>query len=66
MHKNVLIVVLIIESALVLAGLLLKQDVWAGIVCYWTVLLMKNISDLYDGGQSGTGNRRGDAGTEDD
>jgi len=46
--KNLMIVLLIIESALVLVGLLMKQDVWVGIVCYWAVLLMKNISDYID------------------
>ena len=35
-------------STLVLIGLLMKQDVWVGIVCYWAVLLMKNISDYID------------------
>jgi hypothetical protein len=39
---------LIVESALILVGLLLKQDVWVGIVCYWAVLLVKNISDYID------------------
>lgn len=46
--KNLMIILLIIESALVLVGLLMKQDVWVGIVCYWAVLLMKNISDYID------------------
>ena len=46
--KNFMIVMLIVESALVLIGLLLKKDVWVGIVCYWAVLLMKNISDYID------------------
>ena len=46
--KNLMIVMLIFESALVLIGLLLKKDVWVGIVCYWAVLLMKNISDYID------------------
>ena len=46
--KNLMIVMLILESALVLIGLLLKQDVWFGIVCYWMILLMKNINDYID------------------
>ena len=46
--KIFFIVMLIVESALVLIGLLLKQDVWVGIVCYWAVLLVKNISDYID------------------
>ncbi len=46
--KNFFIVMLIVESALILVGLLLKQDVWVGIVCYWAVLLVKNISDYID------------------
>ena len=46
--KNFMTVMLIVESALVLIGLLLKKDVWVGIVCYWAVLLMKNISDYID------------------
>ena len=43
--KNLMVIMLIVESALVLIGLLMKQDVWVGIVCYGAVLLMKNISD---------------------
>ena len=39
---------LLIESALVLAGLLLKLDVWFGIVCYWSVLTLKNLTDFMD------------------
>ena len=46
--KCVLTACLLVESALVLIGLLLKQDVWFGIVCYWAVLTMKNLSDLMD------------------
>lgn len=46
--KNLMVILLIIESALVLIGLLMKQDVWFGIVCYWAILLMKNISDYID------------------
>lgn len=55
--KNLMIVMLIIESALVLIGLLLKQDVWVGIVCYWAVLLMKNISDYIDEKRNDHGRR---------
>ena len=44
--KCVMTTCLLVESALVLVGLLLKQDVWFGIVCYWAVLTMKNLSDL--------------------
>lgn len=47
--KDLMTLCLLIESALVLAGLLLKQDVWLGIVCYWTVLTLKNLSDYMDG-----------------
>lgn len=47
--KELMTLCLLIESALVLAGLLLKQDVWLGIVCYWTVLTLKNLSDYMDG-----------------
>lgn len=46
--KNFFIVMLIVESALVLSGLLMKRDVWGIIVCYWAVLLVKNISDYID------------------
>ncbi len=45
---NFLIICLIIESALVLFGLLMGWNVWVGIVCYWVVLLMKNINDYLD------------------
>lgn len=34
---------LIVESALVLITLLMGKNSWLGIVCYWAVLLMKNI-----------------------
>ena len=46
--SNILIICLIIESALVLFGLIMGWNVWVGIVCYWTVLLAKNISDYMD------------------
>lgn len=46
--RNLMTIILIIESALVLIGLVMKQDVWVGIVCYWAVLLMKNINDYID------------------
>ena len=46
--KCVMTACLLVESALVLIGLLLKQEVWFGIVCYWAVLTMKNLSDLMD------------------
>ena len=46
--KIILIICLIIESALVLFGLLMGWNVWVGIVCYWVVLLMKNINDYLD------------------
>ena len=39
---------LIVESALVLITLLIGKNAWLGIVCYWAVLLMKNISDFID------------------
>ena len=38
--NNLMIVLLIMESALVLITL--------GIVCYWAILLMKNINDYID------------------
>ena len=46
--SNILIICLIIESALVLFGLLMGWNVWIGIVCYWTVLFAKNINDYLD------------------
>lgn len=39
---------LIVESALVLITLLMGKNAWLCIVCYWAVLLMKNISDFID------------------
>ena len=47
--KDMMTLCLLIESALVLIGLLLKLDMWVGIVCYWTVLTLKNQSDFMDG-----------------
>ena len=47
--KDMMTLCLLIESALVLAGLLLKLDVWLGIVCYWSVLTLKNLTDYIDG-----------------
>ena len=46
--KNLMVVMLIVESALVLITLLRGGNAWLGIVCYWAVLLMKNISDYID------------------
>ena len=47
--KDMMTLCLLIESALVLTGLLLKLDVWFGIVCYWSVLTLKNLADFMDG-----------------
>lgn len=47
-RKNILTVCLMLVSLLVLIGLLMKRDVWIGIVCYWAVLLMKNTTDSLD------------------
>ena len=46
--KNILTVCLMLVSLLVLIGLLNGHNVWVGIVCYWAVLLMKNITDYRD------------------
>ena len=46
--SNILTVCLILEAALVLYGLLTGRNVWVGIICYWTVLLTKNINDYID------------------
>ena len=46
--KNILTVCLMLEAALVLIGLLLKRDVWIGIVFYWAILLIKNVADYMD------------------
>lgn len=53
--KNLFIICLILESALVLTGLLMKRDVWIGVTCYWAVQLMKNISDYLDEKRAGHG-----------
>lgn len=50
--KNIMIILLILESALVLIGLLMKKDVWVGVVCYWFILLMKNLTDYLDARKS--------------
>ena len=41
-------ILLAVDAGLVLIGLLLKQDVWFSMTCYWFVLLLKNISDVLD------------------
>lgn len=46
--NRIMIVVLIMEAALVLITLLRGGNAWVGIICYWVVLLMKNISDYID------------------
>jgi len=46
--KRIMIIVLIMEATLVLITLLRGGNAWLGIVCYWAVLLMKNISDYID------------------
>ena len=53
--KNLFIICLIIESALVLAGVLMKRDVRIGITCFWAVQLMKNINDYLDEKRAGHG-----------
>ena len=47
--KDMMTLCLLIESALVLDGLLLKLDVWLRIVCYWSVLTLKNLADFMEG-----------------
>lgn len=51
--KNLMLIILILEATLVLVGLLMKQDVWLSIICYWSCVLMKNISDYIDEGRGG-------------
>ncbi len=46
--KNIMIILLILESSLVLIGLLMKWDVWVGVVCYWFILLLKNLNDYLE------------------
>lgn len=58
--KNVMIALLMLQSGLVLAGLLLKRDVWLAIVCYWAILLMKNASDYIDLKRNGHGRNDND------
>lgn len=55
--RTILTLCLLFESAIVLIGLLLKLDVWFGIVCYWTVVLLKNLLDLLD--EKNDHNRKG-------
>ena len=57
--KNVMMFFLILESLFVLIGTLMKQDMWVGIVCYWTILLMKHICDLMDEKRDRNGRRKG-------
>ena len=49
MGKNVTGIILVIEAALIAAGMLMKQDMWVPITCYWIIVLMKNMTDLTDG-----------------
>ena len=44
--KNILAGLLVLLSGAVLTGLLLNKTVWGIIVCYWTVVVMKNIYDM--------------------
>ena len=46
--QYVLVILLFIEAALVLTGLILGQNVWLGIICYWAILTMKNFLDFLD------------------
>ena len=41
-------ILLIVDAAMILISLFLKQDVWFSMVCYWFVVLLKNISDVID------------------
>ena len=53
--RNAMVALLMLQSAVVLAGLLLKQDVWLAIVCYWAILLLKNTCDYINEKRSGHG-----------
>ena len=57
--RTILTLCLLFESALILIGLLLRLDVWFGIVCYWTVVMLKNLLDLLD--ERNDHNRKGGA-----
>lgn len=46
--KKYYTVLLLIESAVVLIQLAMRKDAWLCIFCYWFVVLMKNIDDLFD------------------
>ena len=56
--KNAMIFLLMLESGMVLIGLLLKRDVWVGVVCYWFILLMKNFCDCLDARREEQSERR--------
>ena len=46
---QVLILLLLIDSAVVVTGLCLKKNMWPLIVAYWVILTLKNFSDLLMG-----------------
>ena len=46
--KDVLTVSLLIEAVMVLLGIVAGYDMWAGIICYWAVLSLKNLIDYID------------------
>ena len=47
--QDILVLFLLVEAVLVLIGLLLGQNVWLGIVCYWAILSIKNFLDYLEG-----------------
>ena len=46
--QDILVLLLFLEATLVLIGLILGQNVQAGIICYWLILSCKHFLDWMD------------------
>lgn len=44
--SQILVAILIVIAAIVAGGLMLSRNMWAWIIAYWIVLLLKNAADL--------------------
>jgi len=41
-------VILVVEALLIIIQLTTKHEAWIGMMCFWSVVVMENISDIID------------------
>lgn len=41
-------IMLIMEAVLIILQLATKNEAWTGMICFWSIVIMENISDIID------------------